>query len=147
MSGAARQPFHDLANSHVPGLRTYEPGRPIEEVVRELGVFVLWSNTAGSAWLLEITESDAVQVAEAGDSLAVPIDENPETIEINWSHTFAIRDRQFYLTSYEDKQESCLDDAPAKRIKAAIKRIRKKYSEEQMSQVHIPSPEEDRSEN
>lgn len=117
-----------------------------EEAVRELGVFVLWSNTAGSAWLLEIGESDAVQVAEAGDPLTVPIDENPETIEINWSHTFAIRDRQFYLTSYEDKQENCLDDAPTKRIKAAIKRIRKKYSEEQLSQVHINTTVEEQAE-
>ena len=113
-----------------------------EETVREMGVFVLWSNTAGSAWLLEIAGSDAVQVAEAGKPLAVPIDENPETIEINCSHTFAIRDRQFYLTSYKDKQESCLEDAPTKRINAALKRIRKKYSEEQLRQVHIDSTEE-----
>jgi hypothetical protein len=31
--------------------------------VHELGVFVLFSTTGGDAWLLEITEMDALQVA------------------------------------------------------------------------------------
>ena len=30
--------FNELANPWVPGLMTYEPGRPIEEVARELGI-------------------------------------------------------------------------------------------------------------
>ena len=68
-----------------------------EETVRELGVFVLWSNREGDAWLLEISESDAVQVARGGEALEAPINENPETIEINWSHTFAIRDKQLFV--------------------------------------------------
>ena len=105
--------------------------------MRELGVFILWSTTGGDAWLLEITESDAVQVAAQREGLAVPIDENPETISINWSHTFAIRDRKLYLTAYADQQETCLDEAPTKRINAAVRRIRKKYSQEQLSQVHV----------
>ena len=107
------------------------------EVVRELGVFILWSTREGDAWLLEITESDAVQVAAAGQVLEVPIDENPETIAINWSHIFAIRDRKFFLTAYADKQETCLETAPAKRINAAVRRIRKKFSEEQLRKVHV----------
>lgn len=117
--------------------RIQAAARSGDEAVRELGVFILWSTRGGDAWLLEITESDAVQVAAAGQILAAPIDENPETIAINWSHTFAIRDRKFYLTSYADKQETCLDAAPTKRINAAVRRIRKKYSEEQMRQVHV----------
>lgn len=107
-----------------------------QETVRELGVFILWAS-GGDAWLLEITESDAVQVAAAGEAMAVPIDENPETIAINWSHTFAIRDRQFYLTAYADRQETCLEQAPTQRIHAALRRIKKKYSPEQLSQVHV----------
>jgi hypothetical protein len=31
--------------------------------VHELGVFVLFSTTGGDAWLLEVTQSDALQVA------------------------------------------------------------------------------------
>lgn len=113
-----------------------------EEVVRELGVFVLWSNRQGDAWLLEISESDAVQLAGKGELLEVPINENPETIEVKWSHTFAIRDRQLFITSYEDKEETCLEEAPTKRINAAVKRIRKKYPAELLEKVHVDSPGE-----
>jgi len=112
-----------------------------EEVVRELGVFVLWSNSEGDAWLLEISETDAVQVAVKGEAVQPPIDENPETIEINWSHTFTIRDRHLYVTTYTGKEESCMESAPTKRISAAIKRIRKKFPEELLNQVHISPPE------
>ncbi len=112
-----------------------------EEIVRELGVFIFCTTSKGDAWLLEIAESDAVQLAREGKPLDVPVDENPETIEISWSHTFAIKDRQFYLTAYADKTETCLENMPTQRIHAAMRRIRKKYSEEQLSQVHISSPE------
>lgn len=112
-----------------------------EEVVRELGVFILWSNPQGDAWLLEISESDCVQVASDGKLLEVPIDENPSTIEIDWSHTFAVRDRKFYITAYADKVQSCIETAPVKRINAAIRRIRKKYPAEVLDQVHI-NPQE-----
>lgn len=113
------------------------------ETVLELGVFVLWSSRGGDAWLLEITDSDAVQVAGAGESLPMDIDENPETIAVNWSHTFAVRERRLYLRSYEDKRETCLDDAPVQRIHAAIRRIRKKFSAEQLSRVHLDTPPAD----
>ncbi len=112
-----------------------------EETVRDLGVFVLWSNREGDAWLLEISDSDAVQVARAGEPLEAPIDENPETIEINWSHTFVIRDRQLFVTTYAEKAESCIETAPTKRINAAIRRIKKKYPKDVLSQVHVNSPE------
>ena len=114
-----------------------------EEDVRELGVFILWSNAEGDAWLFETTESDAVQVARGGEILDAPLDENPETIAINWSHTFAFRDRQLYLTGYEDKQETLLENAPVKRINAALRRIRKRFTEEQLRQVHISPAEAD----
>jgi hypothetical protein len=117
--------------------RIQAAARSGEETVRDLGVFILWATRNGDAWLLEITESDAVQVATGGEVLAVPIDENPETIAINWSHTFAIRERKFYLTAYADKQETCLDAAPTQRISAAVKRIKKKYPQELLSQVHL----------
>lgn len=137
-AGTAASPLGQLKISLLAEIeRIQGAARSGEEVVRELGVFILWSTTGGDAWLLEITESDAVQVAAQGEGLAVPIDENPETISINWSHTFAIRDRKLYLTAYADQQETCLDEAPTKRINAAVRRIRKKYSQEQLSQVHV----------
>ena len=104
---------------------------------QELGVFLFFSDEAGDAWLLEITDSDAVQVAQGGAALSVPIDENPETIEINFSHTFALRDRQFFLTAYADKTETRLEKAPVQQIHAAIRRLRKRYSSEMLDQMHV----------
>jgi len=118
-----------------------QAARSRRETVRELGVFIFFAGRDGDAWLLEITDSDAVQLANAGNPLDVPIEENPETLEINWSHTFELRQRQFFLTTYVDKQERCLDQVPTQRIKAAIRRIRKRYSTEQLKKVHISEGE------
>ncbi|WP_457575375.1 SEC-C metal-binding domain-containing protein [Desulfomarina sp.] len=108
---------------------------------RELGVFFFYSTVQGDAWLLEMTDCDCVQVAAAGKALEPPIDENSETIEINWSHTFSFRDRQLELTAYRDRSVQILADAPSHGIRAAIRRIRKKFSREQLSKVHLPTPQ------
>ncbi|NOX79966.1 MAG: hypothetical protein GXP57_02535 [Deltaproteobacteria bacterium] len=111
------------------------------ETVRELGVFILFADKDGNAWLLEITESDAVQLARAGQPLEVPVNENPDTIEINWSHTFTIGDRNLLLKSYADGRETCLQRVPTRRINAVIRRIRGKYSPDQLNRVHLERPE------
>jgi len=103
----------------------------------ELGVFLFYSDHEGDAWLLEATESDAVQLSQGGERLEVPIDENPETIEINFSHTFAIRDRQLFFTSYADKTETRLDRAPAQQIRAAVRRLYRRYPKEMLAQMHV----------
>ena len=105
--------------------------------VHELGVFVLFSTTGGDAWLLEVTDSDALQVAAAQEILTVDFEENPETIEINWSHTFEIKDRQFVITAYKDKKVEIIENYPTHPIRAAIKRIKKKYSPELLESVHV----------
>ncbi|WP_028584922.1 SEC-C metal-binding domain-containing protein [Desulfogranum mediterraneum] len=107
----------------------------------ELGVFIFFSSAAGDAWLLEVTDSDAVQVAEAGRALEVPIEEDSETIEMNWSHTFAMRAKQLYLTAYADKAEHRLEDAPCQQINAAVRRVRKRYAPEMLEQVHLSKGE------
>lgn len=103
----------------------------------ELGVFVFFSSADGDAWLLEMTDTDAVQVARGGEALEPPVEENSETIEVNWSHTFAIRDKQLYLTAYEDQQEMHLAGAPTQQINAAVRRVHKRYSQEMLDQVHV----------
>jgi len=105
--------------------------------VHELGVFVLFSTTGGDAWLLEVTESDALQVAANKEILTVDFEENPETIEISWTHTYEIKDRQFIITAYKDKKVDAFDNYPTHPISAAIKRIKKKYSPEVLESVHI----------
>jgi hypothetical protein len=105
--------------------------------VKELGVFILLATVEGDAWLLEITDSDAVQLARAGEVLEIPIDEHPETIEINWSHTFDLGNKEFELTAYSDKSKSVMSDYPAKEISASIKRIKKRFPSEVLSRVHV----------
>lgn len=103
----------------------------------EVGVFLFFSNKAGDAWLLEVTQSDGVQVAKDGKALEVPISENEDTIEVDWSHVFDIRDRQFYLKAYSDNAEIQLTDVPTSQIHAAVRRIRKRCSPELLQQVHV----------
>ena len=109
--------------------------------LQQLGVFIFFSMENGDAWVLEVSENDAVQVAAAGQALEPPVEENSETIEINWSHTFALRDRKLFLTGYVDKKEDELVGAPSQQIRAAVRRILKQYSSELISRVHL-SPDE-----
>jgi hypothetical protein len=113
-----------------------------QSICRELGVFFLYSTALGDAWLLEMTECDCVQVARQGVALAPPIDENSEVIEINYSHTFALDNKQLAITAYADKNTQILADAPTRELSAAIRRIRKKFSSDQLQKVHLPNPQD-----
>jgi len=110
-----------------------------KEASSELGVFFFYSTIAGDAWVLEMTDCDCIQVAKDGVALEPPIDETSETIEVNWSHTFAFREKQLEFTAYLDKSVRLLADAPSQQINAAVRRIRKKFTKEQLSQVHLPT--------
>lgn len=111
-------------------------------VTREIGVFFFYSTAKGDAWLLEMTDCDCVQVARGGERLDAPIDENPDTIEVNWSHTFRIRNKTLELTAYSDKSVVVMNDAPSQKINAMARRIRKKFSAEQLQKVHLDSSTE-----
>jgi hypothetical protein len=108
-----------------------------KQKIKELGVFILFSTVAGDAWLLEISDSDGVQLARGGVALDVPIDQQPETIEVNWSHTFAIPNREFEVTAYADRSAQTLAGYPTQEIHASIKRIKKRFSAEVLSMVHV----------
>ncbi len=107
------------------------------ETFRELGVFILFSTGQGDAWLLEATDQDCVQAAAAGKPLEFSLDETGEVIAIDWSHTFAIRERRLVLTAYADKAVTTLAGAPVQRIRAAVRRIMKRCTPELLSQVHV----------
>ncbi len=110
-------------------------------VCRELGVFFFYSTVLGDAWLLEMTECDCVQLARKGVALEPPIDENSEVIEINYSHTFSLENKQLAMTAYADKSTQILADAPTRELSAAMRRIRKKLSSDQLLKVHLPNVE------
>jgi len=113
------------------------------QMIKELGVFILFSTDAGDAWLLEITDSDGVQLARAGVAIDPLIDQSPETIEVNWTHTFAIRNREFEITAYADRSVQVLPGYPSQEIHAAMKRIKKRFSPEQLSMIHVRPEKQD----
>jgi len=108
-----------------------------KDTVLAVGVFILFATTGGDAWLLEVTEMDAIQVATGGEKIAVEIEENPETIEINWTHRFKFKDRQIVFTAYKDESETIPGDYPVHSIQAALKRIRKRIPAELLSTIHL----------
>ena len=123
--------------------RIQEDAARKQPMVRELGVFFFYSTEQGDAWLLEMTDCDCIQVAAGGEALAPPIDENADTIEINWSHTFALENKQLLFTAYSDKTVTVMKGAPSRELNAAMRRIYKRFSEEQLEKVHLAPPPED----
>lgn len=109
--------------------------------VHELGVFIFFSMENGDAWVLEVTDSDAVQVAEKGKALNPPVNEDKERIVVDWSHNFAIQDRKLFLTDYKDGEEREIIAAPTQQINAAIRRIIKQYPSELLNNVHLRNEE------
>ncbi len=105
--------------------------------VNTMGVFIFVSTDEGDGWLLEMTDADALKVSEKGKKIDIEIKESPETIEVNWSHRFSIRKKQFYVTDYKDKTETKLSELPTHSIFAAIKRIRKKFPKEVLAAIHL----------
>jgi len=108
-----------------------------EATFKNIGVFIFFSTAEGDAWLLELTDQDALQVAKGGEKIDVEIQESPETIEVNWSHKFSIKDRQFHTVAYIDKSEEFHPSYPSKAINAAIQRIHKSFSTELIDSIHI----------
>lgn len=114
-----------------------------KQKIKELGVFILLATKNGDAWLLEITDSDAVQLMREGEALDIPIDEKSDTIEINWSHTYDLSAKEFELTAYSDKSKTVMADYPVQEVNASVKRIKKRFPSEVLSQVHVtPSTEQ-----
>lgn len=105
--------------------------------VNTMGVFIFASTEDGDGWLLEMTDMDGLKVCEKGEIIDVEIKESPETIEVNWSHHFSIRNKKFYVTDYKNKEEEELTNLPTHSIFAAIKRIRKKFPKELLSSIHL----------
>jgi len=103
-----------------------------------LGVFIFFTTDSGDGWLLEISQMDALQVARNGKKIDVEIEENSETIEINWTHKFSIKDNKlFQVKDYKTKKTATYGDYPANRIAKAIKKARSRFPQEMLEQVHV----------
>ena len=51
--------------------------------------------------------------------------------------------KQVEITAYADKKVEALAKAPARELNAAMNRIRKKFSKEELEKVHLPHPEQE----
>jgi len=103
----------------------------------EIGVFVLFSTEVGDSWLLELTDSDCIQLADQGKVIEASIKEDPKVIEVDWTHTFDFSEKQFAVTTYADKTKQVMSDYPTMELAASIRRIRKKFSQAQLDKVHL----------
>jgi hypothetical protein len=109
-----------------------------EEII-VLGVFVLYSTVDGDAWVFEVTETDCVQLMDKGEKLENPINENPETIEVEWKYMWAVKKKVMTLTAYDNKEVRILSSAPTKKIAASRKRVLRKFTPQQLKDVHLSS--------
>jgi hypothetical protein len=106
-----------------------------------LGVFVFFSTDNGDGWLLEVSEMDALQVAKDGQVIEVEIEEKEETIEVNWSHKFSIKNKLFQVKDYKSKESASYPDYPGNRIAKAVTKVRGQFPQEMLEQVHIQEEE------
>ncbi len=109
------------------------------ELIEQVGVFLLYADAKGDSWVLELTDSDCIQIASAGKPLAVPLEEDEKTIVVDWSHQFSFKDKALQVTSYKGKKTEILVDAPSQQLFAIRRKILKKISPELLDQVHISS--------
>lgn len=108
-----------------------------EESMKVIGVFIFFSTKEGDAWLLELSEMDAVCVAKGGEKIAVEINESAETIEVNWSHQFVIKEKAFTATAYLDKTVDTYNNYPTASISATIKKLQSRFSSELLDKIHV----------
>ncbi|HET97936.1 MAG TPA: zinc chelation protein SecC [Desulfurivibrio alkaliphilus] len=109
-------------------------GQPL---FKAMGVFILFATEEGDAWVLEVSEMDALQVAAAGQALEVEIVEDSQTLEIGWSHRFQVKNKKLLMTSYAEQAESYPSACPVRKIEAAISEIRQKISPELLKSIHL----------
>jgi len=112
-----------------------------KETIKQVGVFIFHSTAAGDGWLLELSDKDAVLVAQNGKKIDIDITESKETIEIEWSHQFTIEKGKFVTTAYADKKEEIHDAMPASLIKDALRQIEKSFSSDLLNSIHVSDDE------
>jgi len=112
-----------------------------KETLKQVGVFIFHSTATGDGWLLELSEKDAVLVAQDGQKIDIDIEETAETIEIEWSHQFTIEKGKFITTTYADEKQETHDTMPASFIKDALRQIEKSFSSDLLNSIHVTDDE------
>lgn len=101
-----------------------------------IGTLVFFATEQGDAWLLELTEQDALLVARGGQKIPVKILETEDDLEISWTHSFVIKGSQFITTAYLDDKVDTHNNYPVTVIKDAQNKFRRKFSDQQLKRIH-----------
>lgn len=102
-----------------------------------IGTFIFFATSAGDAWLLELTGLDAVKVAADGRPIDVVVEETEETLEVNWTHSFAVEGHRLVTTAYLDGTETSHGNTPTTLIKDALAKLKRKFSEEDLDAIRL----------
>lgn len=104
---------------------------------RLIGALVFFATDRGDAWLLELTEQDALPVARAGTPLDITVAETEETLEIGWTHSFAVKGSLLITTSYLDGAVSSHEGCPVREIRDAVEQLRRQLSPRELESIRI----------
>jgi hypothetical protein len=108
-----------------------------KQAIQQIGVFLLYADATGDAWVLELTDSDCIQIASSGTPLENSLEEDDQTIVVDWTHTFSFKNKALQVKSYKDKTTTVLKNAPSQKLYAIRRKILKKISPELLDQVHL----------
>jgi hypothetical protein len=108
-----------------------------KELIRSLGVFIIFSTLNGDAWLLEITDSDAVQIANCSQSQKIEITTSAETIEVNWSHSFSLEKNIFSITSHTSGKTEEIKEYPVATLRELINNLKKSLPPHLIKNIHL----------
>lgn len=108
-----------------------------KQAIEQIGVFLFFADANGDAWVLELTDSDCIQIASSGSPLEISLEEDDETIVVDWTHNFSFKNKALQVKSYREKKTLVLKDAPSHKLYAIRKKILKRISPELLEQVHL----------
>lgn len=104
---------------------------------RLIGALAFFSTTAGDAWVVELSEQDALRVAKSGTTPNVNINETEETLEIGWTHRFELKKDAFVTTAYADESISSHGNCPTASIREAMTKIKRQYTREELDSIRL----------
>jgi hypothetical protein len=127
-----------FVHGEIDRLRNFSAAR--QASFRLIGALVFFSTVAGDAWMLELTEQDAVPVARGGEPLAVTVNETDDVFEIGWTHRFDLKGQVLVATAYLDSVVSAHQGCPVREIREAMDHLRRQYSQRELASLRVEKP-------
>lgn len=128
----------EFVNGEIARLRDHAAAR--QPTFRLIGALAFFSTASGDAWMLELTEQDAVPVARGGEPLAVTVNETEDVFEVGWTHGFAVKGQLLVTTSYLDHAVASHEGCPVREIREAVERLRQQFSRRDLASIRVEKP-------